>query len=624
MATTRLGIFVDSLDAVCAVSSASDRLSRLSIRLRRLKAEFDNIDYLRLRNAWSRLGPLLLDVRSELERPPEVSTSHLSTTLFSLQEDTDRIRQEVAKFMRATLLNRRAMPDSESVSIGTDSAFEPPMYGFNDVRNLHRLATKTPSAGLQPYMPHAVAERLRSDKRPHAESLAAETPARTNWADVEASMRNPDLIDEQWAQLRVMIWENSAPLIPFKSIFIQSRQTLEVSFLELLPRPFHFERDALLLKNLVSTLGRLCAPFRDAEVEKLSAFLDHLSAQSPTHFDWVSNFVFACRSVVDLCQSMRGDLANFDRYASDALETSDDPQGLITSLLRSEAGVFEKDVVLHACGWGAVRRMTLQWMETKLRRPVDPNRFGAGDFGEAILSAAFDTRTVIYKDPTSTTHLSTIDPGHVGFQHAYETSNMLPPVLCVQTTDMVNLQRQIQATCTLACLYVVAGETSAAWGERMASLIFSRTLSDTQTVEDVEIVDWLVTTLKEEDATAAAVASPEALKKLKNDAMRVLQPVDPVFQLLRNRLKAGLVGWLKSKLELESQRPVAPPTMATGRVRPAASTRQPTTAPVPQVLGFDRSESLRDAVAGISQRASDIMTWSMSVWEETLRAPGAE
>jgi hypothetical protein len=436
------------------------------------------------------------------------------------------------------------------------------------------------------------------------------------------SLSDPSSAGDRWARLRRDIWEACAPLIPAQGKLVGPRGELEAA----LHRDddtssFELHRQVPVLKRLVNILGQLCAPLRDPEIRQLVATLNRLLDEPEPN--GVPELVSASRSIIKLSEEMKGDLSEFKRSASFAtLQSSHDPDGLLTTTVRAEAIRHEREAVLAS--WGGakeVKEATRAWMAEKLSRPVpDITR---ETLGEAIVSTLFEDRAVALPNPP---------PAPVGPETAATTeANVLPPVLYVDASAIFSIQNRIQAACVLACLHALARATSSAWVERVASLLDAETdgsLPRTTMGQDSgtrldNIADELVRAAGDE-------AGEEEKTRLREGVRRIVRYEDPVFRLLKKRLGDALVGWLRrdeGDAVVPPSANAVPSSMATGRLAPPSSvSRAKTSSPVPEevvvklgpVKGFDGSGPVRAKVGDIGKRTKAVLDWSWEVWREVL------
>lgn len=412
---------------------------------------------------------------------------------------------------------------------------------------------------------------------------------------------------------------------------------------------FSLHSAATALHNLVTTLAKLAAPVRDAQVSTLlgsiaSPFDSNIPSTDPT----VPSLVRAVKDILDLTSEMKSDVANFKKLVAKEALAKDSKW---EELLKDIAGLRERKVMLEIYGaQEAIQREFSTW----IRRKTDVDEAGwnvkSKEGREEILANAFVE--AIFSDVAA--GLPSFDDLPVSLSSSdVDSSNVLPPSFLVQCPELFKLQNAIQALIILACLLSLLPSTPTT----------TRSTSSTESSSfpklDDALVERLWTVLKSEyddsstqDQPSGAEASHTKVAHLADELIhlssngsalgvgnsafseemglraaveRILKCDDPVYRLLKGRLKGAIGGALKTVYRAESSQSGGVPTMRTGRGSVDLPRRKESTGPserktVGIVKGFDRSLVLMNRLSEVVDDLNTGLDWSRLVWADLLQA----
>lgn len=555
------------------------RLARLFIRFRRSSTVFSATHSVA---EWARLASIAKSLRDELaaeadrrRKGAEVGWERYDDAGKALAETFGKVEQKVndspRKKRKSDVVETNGLPTADEEE-GARLRKSPTIYRDRHPAFLPPPAATATAAPTSSRLLddaariYSVLDRPSTTIRRYVRDLAvavredlssADETRRKSLEELEgaAVTEGGSVRPEIWSQVRRRLSELSAPLLK--------------------GRPSHLDDatdgDArgLLegLAGLVDALAPLCAPARDDLMLSTRAAITSALASSspdPPHATLAS----AVRQVFQAVLTMRADLDAFNASAFGSLD-----EGELLEGLRDMAIDRERRGVLELVGDPVrVVEATQAWLD-----------------GRAFVSALVD---VVF----SNTAVSKPTLGAGG----------LPPTLWIHAAKLFRLQNQIQVAVTVAALSALVGASaSEASTARLAALLDSAAgrADDPHATVLSDIVAEVSRTRK--DVSEAEVK-------------RILRYEDPVWTLLRNRLRSAIADSLAPSTVAE------PLTLRTGRR--VGSGRVGGEGPegpggssvdVATVKGFENAMA-RLQNRGIALRLYEVKEWAREAWPDAL------
>ncbi|BGP17769.1 hypothetical protein JCM10213_001729 [Rhodosporidiobolus nylandii] len=455
---------------------------------------------------------------------------------------------------------------------------------------------------------------------------------------------------EAWRRLGGDIADAVGPLIPSRlktASGTSQRAELEASLRAGVPGADALNASAALttVHDAVSRLQRLCAPARDPDVQSLLSSLS--SAASLPAAQANTSLVPLVRQTLELAAKMRDDVARFRRDAVDRLASEED----LRQVVREEGAAREKKAVLSMYGSErAVRLETVAWVVRALARPLpllEEQEVKKADLAAALIACLFtDSAVGLPSLPSSSPSPTLPEDG---------AKNALPPPLLVLAPSLFQLQNRLQALVILACLVALVGPAPASTDEvgraketelvkRLWTILEgsidpppspfvfppSESIEETASTRLANLADELLAHRRTASLTGSLQEGEE--KRVTDAVDRVLRYEDPVFKLLKGRLRSAVEAALLSSFAPPSSAPATPAFPATLRSGRALASSGPSTAAAtaalpestihPPVKGFDRSpflhEKLEEVVRDGLTGEKGIWGWVEEVWGAVL------
>ncbi|GAA6060691.1 hypothetical protein JCM10212_005073 [Sporobolomyces blumeae] len=487
-------------------------------------------------------------------------------------------------------------------------------------------------------------------------------------SDELSESSTPSRQRDAWAQLSQDLADSALPLIPSRL----GRGSVRSAMQEALSRPrrpttsWTVEQGRSTLRDLVETLRRLCAPARDAQVASVLASID--SALTPR------TVVEAVEATLALANDMSDDLERYRTHAQVQLATDEQ----VLDAVKEEAGERERKAVRELFPRSGtdpsdadekIRSATAEWVVRSGPgdgSSADPGgqRLDRGQVARAFVECLFrDSAVALPPLPTEPSSSRSSSPVHRG-------ANILPPILYATSPRLFELQNTLQALVILACLVTVvpppplpASSQPASASSPSTSSAQSDYLSRLWTVLESEFLQ-----ANPSDRPSSATSSPaetiptrlahlsdeliahrrsllrlsrnlsdEEKTRIASSVERILRYEDPVFKLLKHRLKDGIAeAVLESAMTTNADRSVPPsslhvPThLRTGRTPPSTNSARPfssladlstpasrrPTVHVRPIKGFERLSDRVDRV--VQEKLVGVLAWVDEVWGDVL------
>ncbi|GAA6003794.1 hypothetical protein JCM10207_003603 [Rhodosporidiobolus poonsookiae] len=412
------------------------------------------------------------------------------------------------------------------------------------------------------------------------------------------------------------------------------------------------------VEQTVELLQRLCAPARDSEAGALfSSVRAALAFSAPSPAEVVE----LVRRALDLANGMAADMARFragliERRAS---------EGELRQALREKGGARERAAVREVVGERGVRRETRKWVREKLGRAGEAQRDEEEVKKEDVASALVET---LFSDDAVALPPSLFSPTPSASSAAdpppTPPPNTLPPILLVPSPTLFELQNRLQALVILACLLTLAGPLPAPSSSSpdeegpdlparlwtlldsevpSSSSLFSSSPDEPDPSTAPKLANLADELLSHRRRLAPVEKEDEA--RLRAAVDRILRAEDPVYRLLKGRLKGSVkeavvaaTSSSASSLSPSATPPSASsatasqlpaPAMRTGRA-PSSSAASPvpplrTAAPDPITIavpqGFSTPPLLKAQVERVvrDEVVGGVWAWVEETWGGELR-----
>jgi len=458
-----------------------------------------------------------------------------------------------------------------------------------------------------------------------------------------------------WTQICRDLADACLPLIPSRlgggSV---KRQIEEALVLGGQDKEWSVEMSFETLRTLLGILRQLCAPARDAQVTNL------VSSSSAFNGMTVQGLIEAVKEILKLADEMQGDLERFRSNAKVALASEEEMLGV----LKEEAGERERKAIRGIVEGeteknvdvdGEIRNRTKAWIRRKRGGEVseDSEPLTKEAVIQALIDSLFEDQAVgpppIQNDATQASS-STFPPPTV--------DNSLPTIFWATSPRLFDRQNTLQALTILACLTTVipfptsSNPTSSCNLDRpdiltrLWTILKSEISSPASSPNDstptrlAHLSDELIAYRQSLLLDPAQELELQEKERIKNSTDRILRYQDPVFKLLRKRLrdgiKLGLIeGLVKKRLEVTSNAGntsnQVPTDLKTGRE--IASSRSKN-AKLPSLYSSTASSTLADHVSlkpikgyerlmerideTVKGRLTEVWDWVEEVWGDVL------
>ncbi|GAA5896121.1 uncharacterized protein JCM6883_001720 [Sporobolomyces salmoneus] len=403
---------------------------------------------------------------------------------------------------------------------------------------------------------------------------------------------------EGWKMIREELAKKCLPLIPSRLGQGSVKRSIQALLLTVDSTKTEEEEDSTLraeaeevvekgfwtIQTLLETLRRLCAPVRDSQI---ASVLDTIIKDGTSSVD---RFVKVVQKVLELASDMQQDLDRFRSELKPELTSEDD----IVEAVREEAREREKkivrELVSHELGLGsedvdgAIRKETREWIRRRRGGTEDTNAEGKRkitkeEVAESLVDSLFQDASVSIPplppsptpSPTPSSTTKTI------------STNALPPIFYSTSPRLFQLQNQLQALTILACLLTILSSFPTP-----SSSSSSYPVSNTTTTENLVARLWTIlnseipTFSSSSSSSSSEAAEEETIptrlahlsdeiishlnlnltestgkekkEKVKDSVDRILRYRDPVFKLLRNRLRDGIRAGIIESLRRREER----------------------------------------------------------------------
>ncbi|KAI5478954.1 hypothetical protein MNV49_004475 [Pseudohyphozyma bogoriensis] len=442
----------------------------------------------------------------------------------------------------------------------------------------------------------------------------------------------PQSSNDAWSIFKSDLWTAAAPLIPSRLDSGRTKPRLEAIFSPPTTTSANAADTSIIpnaineLHDLLLTLSKLCAPARDQQFVDLIASLS--SPASP------ELLVTAVRSTLSLTEEMASDLKKFRKSVVGQFSSDEE----VVEIVRGEAARREREAVLKLYGGSegggedGVKRDTKRWVE---------KRVAEGEGGKGVSEALVET---MFRDVA--VGLPGLDGAGEGPLYASPTAeedeattNTLPPIFIIPSPTIFNLQLHLQALVILACLVSLlptpstpstTPSPSPTWIERVWIILessftpsSSSSTSQPASSDDIRLInisDELVREAQHRSGGGGAVPPGEE-ERLRKGVDRILRYEDPVWKLLKGRLRKGVSQGLKKTSEggkAEGGRGEVP-EMRTGRgeVRKRNNGEKRKSLRLPAVMGYSHP-FLIEKMEALVKEVSDVVGWADEVWGRVL------
>lgn len=432
-----------------------------------------------------------------------------------------------------------------------------------------------------------------------------------------------------WKQLRQDLWDTAGGLIPARLGGGAVKRSLEAA-LTGQQETFDARAAAQVIKELVELLAKLCAPARDPQVQAL------LFSLQPQGDPSVQALVEGVAGVLELAKGMQDDLKGFRNNLAGA--TMDDEA--LEGLVRSEAAERERRAVHEATGGEAkVQQGTQVWVEGKLgERAVGWSALDDQARGALIKQAMWES---LFED-----HAVAVPPFRPDSPLAADTApptpaNALPPILAVLAPRLFALQNTLQALVILACLQhlappaallststslVAVAPSEDTLGDRLWTILSATSASNTAPEDWTHLAhlsdEITAAWTKHHSSTTSTPSSPDPsaeATRIRTSVERILRYEDPVYRLLKGRLREGLKG-VPVGASADQEESAMPASMRSGRVagtgsaaRSRAERKKEIRILVSVIKGFERP-GLREKVEEAAREGGEVLRWAQAVW----------
>ena len=463
-----------------------------------------------------------------------------------------------------------------------------------------------------------------------------------------------------WHDLRRIVWEVAGPLVPSLMGGGKTKSALQARFQVATVSQFSLFEATSLVWTLAATLAQLCAPSRDGQVRAvLAALSQDGDPAGPASNLSVAAFVSAVGQLLALAGDMVKDVAAFRSNLASVVTTDDELEDLATreAVERERAVVLTQyagDVAGRGVGAqrGAIDASVGAWVGRKTG--ADVSGWESAETGwkndkvaEALVETVFSEQAVALPDQLS----SPLPPPEPSAGPSPPGSNFLPPTLVVPSPRLFSLQNKLQAAVILACLLSLAGtptpltpgsQGGSAWVPRVWTLLTAASAQPppppasataTATADDTStrltnLSDEILATTYGPGVQVTPVLEAERAR-IRQGVDRILSYSDPVFNLLRNRLKAGLKAALLASVHpntpFSGSVTSAVPEMRTGRtvirgasekaeVRAGVRAKERASVKVEPIRGFAGTQLLWGKVEECALELVQIEEWQRSVW----------
>ncbi|GAA5929903.1 hypothetical protein JCM1841_001254 [Sporobolomyces salmonicolor] len=570
----------------------------------------------------------------------------------------------------------RAAPRSPPPSLSTKAAER--ATALSDAYALFLLST-SPEAILPPGQ--SLSSIFRTASRPSSPSTSSfssrvEQQAHQAYFDsLEETLSSPSSSagDKRavWARLCADLAEDVLPLVPSRLAAGSVKQQLETTLRSARNgEDWTPDEAASTLRTVLQALQQLCAPARDAQVRDLLS-----SVSAPSSSLSPSSLVGLVRSTLALAEHMGTDLKTFRRSTVAQLASEEE----VREVVKAETGERERKVVRELLGTGGAGEMeaerevreTKRWVRGKSQ---EARAGGGGDdedntpVSRAEVAAAL-VETLFEDVAVQLPSFSSSDDAPSSSSNDHPTPcNPLPPIFFVLSPRLFELQNTFQAIVILACLVTVVGPPPppARVSDNESHFTPNDYVSRLWTILQSEIIPAPPSSLSDPPANRDSSSSATRLAHLSDELIayrlslplsssphmdetestrirsaveRILRYEDPVYRLLKERLKAGvkaaLVEAVTASRSEQGTRPSTslPPlqNLRTGRsVRPGrdeevssrsrSAQRGSVRVQVPPIKGFERPSSLAERVQETveGRLVGEVWVWMEGVWGGVL------
>ncbi|GAA5889183.1 hypothetical protein JCM5296_005826 [Sporobolomyces johnsonii] len=589
----------------------------------------------------------------------------------------------------------RAAPRPPPPSLSTKAAER--AKALSDAYTLFLLST-TPESVLPPGQ--SLSSIFRTASRPSSPSSSSfssrvEQQAHQAYFDsLEATLSSPSSSARDkraaWARLCADLADAVLPLVPSRLGGGSVKQQLETTLRSAgNGEDWTLDEAASTLRAVLQALEQLCAPARDAQVrDLLSPVTSPSSSLSP------STLVDLVRSTLALAEQMSTDLRTFRRSAVAQLASEEE----LREVVKEETAERERRIVrelLGGRGMGEkeadreVRKETKRWAREKTG---EARADGEGDDDDnapvsrnGVASALIET---LFED-VAVQLPSFSDDGPSSSSNDQPTpNNPLPPIFFVPSPRLFEIQNTFQAIVILACLVTVVGpppsparasdeshSTPNDYVSRLWTILQSEiipappsSLSDVPADRDTtssatrlahlsdELIAYRLSLAPSSSSSSSPLDATEPERtRIRSAVERILRYEDPVYRLLKERLKVGVkaafvaavtvtdTAAARSRSEQDGRSNTSTPLplkLRTGRSvgvgrrleedevssssrsrsRSRFAQRESVRVQVPPIRGFERPSSLAERVQETveGRLVGEVWRWMEGVWGGVL------
>ncbi|GAA6032104.1 hypothetical protein JCM8097_007075 [Rhodosporidiobolus ruineniae] len=429
------------------------------------------------------------------------------------------------------------------------------------------------------------------------------------------------------------------------------------------------------LEEAADVLRRLCAPARDEEVASLAS--DIAAALAAPAVEQELRLVPLVRRTLALAAQMAADVQRFKRAAVAELATETD----YAAVVREEGRARERKVVREMYGpEEGVRRATRGWVRERLGWEGEgAAKVEKGDVAAALVETLFHPSAVALPSFSSPSPPTAPDPDA-------PAPNLLPPLLLVPAPALFALQNKLQALVILACLVALAGPPSSSpssqdeeerfvrrvWALLEGEIPGPQALADGAgggegaAVEEEQggggtklahLADEVLSLHRRRLSSSSPLPEGEGDEeaRLRESVSRILRAEDPVYRLLKNRLREAVRGAVVDAVRSDGSAAVGgggggggagratcvpeklrsgcalPSSISSSASRPSSASPAPPSLsssslpllPTTGVKGFDRPPFLRDKVEEVvgelfRRDGGGVWNWVEDVWGEVV------
>ncbi|GAA5871940.1 hypothetical protein JCM16303_000921 [Sporobolomyces ruberrimus] len=368
-----------------------------------------------------------------------------------------------------------------------------------------------------------------------------------------ADSTSPTKAREAWNQLCQDLADACLPLIPCRlgqgsikrqveTLLLEKDNVKSKGAINIAAKGFE------TIQSLLQVLRQLCAPARDSQVSKLL----ERSHEEGSRKD-LGQLVELVKDVLDLAKDMQEDLERFRNEVKLEMTREDD----VLQAVREETGERERKMVREIVSDesedkatnddAVIRETTRRWARNE-STTHDTETLTKEAVAEALVDALFRDQAIGPPPVPGSTTSSSLS------HRMTALTNSVPPILYSTCPRLFELQNQFQALTILACLITIhssstsstsSPRTSSDYIFRLWTILISeipslstKTSSFSSTPTRLaHLSDEIISHLTEQGTSQLGEAEKG---KVRSSVDRILKDQDPVFKLLRKRLRDGV------------------------------------------------------------------------------------